>query len=271
MNVHKRLSVVIPTFKTPSRLKERCLKSLSGIDCELIEVGGLPISEARNEGLQKARGDWVWFVDADDEVVPLAEIESGSGQWDADILLMGVRTRWGGYGKKWEAIPPELNGEMSVTDLKVLNDNLLFRYTCNKIYSREFLMMNGIRFESGTEPCEDAIFNLKCVLSGARWRSVRQVGYVYWKRLGSSLFRFCPTVERSCRRENELWEKLGACGRCGGDVEKVLGFGWSEEQIAAKVWDNRWLRGSTENHPPIRWQIRQLVLLTRRLFRFAGV
>lgn len=175
--------------------------------------------------------------------------------------MMGVRTRWGRFGKRWETIPPVLNGEMSAADLKTLNDNLLFRYSVNKIYRREFLVKNDIWFESGTEPCEDAIFNLKCVKTGARWRSVREVGYVYWKRLGSSLFRYCPTIEKACRRENELWGELGVGGRCR----------WTEERIAAKVWDNRWLTGSPEKNPPLKWRARQMALLARRLLRFVGV
>lgn len=268
------LSVVIPVFKTPLKLRRRCLDSLKGLECEIIEVDGLPLAEARNEGLRKAKGEWVWFVDADDEVVPSAQVKvEGEGeQWNTDILLMGVRTRWGRIGKKWETIPPELNGEMSAADLKTLNDNFLFRYAWNKIYRREFLLRNDIWFESGTEPCEDAIFNLKCIKAGARWRSVREVGYVYWKRLGSSLFRYCPTIEKACRRENELWGSLGVGRRSRSTVEgSFQTCGWSEEQIAAKVWDNRWLRGSPEKCAPLKWRARQFALLTRRLLRFVGV
>ena len=255
------LSVVIPVFKTPLPLRRRCLDSLKGLDCEIIEVDGLPLTEARNEGLRKAKGEWVWFVDADDEARPevvlhQAKAKDEDEQWKFDVLMFGVRTRWGRFGKRWETIPPELNGEMSAADLETLNDNLLFRYSVNKIYRREFLVKNDIWFESGTEPCEDAIFNLKCVKAGAWWRIVQEVGYVYWKRLGSSLFRYCPTIEKACRRENELWNGTN---------------GWSEEQIAAKVWDNRWLKGNPEKDPPLKWRARQFALLARRLLRFVGV
>lgn len=192
--------------------------------------------------------------------------------------------------ERWETIPPELNGEMSAADLKTLNDNFLFRYAWNKIYRREFLVKNDIWFESGTEPCEDAIFNLKCVKAGARWQSVQDVGYVYWKRLGSSLFRYCPTIEKACRRENELWESFntearipraqasceaGAKGVRHRDVakgdEREEIYGWGENEIAAKVWDNRWLKGSPEKNPPLKWRVRQFALLARRLLRFVGV
>ena len=275
------ISVIIPVFKTPLKLRRRCLDSLKGLECEIIEVDELPLAEARNEGLRKAKGEWVWFVDADDEarsevVRGIRDRGLGIGG-GVDVVIMGVRTRWGRFGKRWETIPPELDGEMSAADLQTLNDNFLFRYAWNKIYRREFLVRNDIRFESGTEPCEDAIFNLKCVKAGARWRSVREVGYVYWKRLGSSLFRYCPTIEKACRRENALWGELGVGGRCRCTEEgfkfQVSGgeVGWSEERIAAKVWDNRWLTGSPEKNPPLKWRARQMALLARRLLRFVGV
>ena len=67
------ISAVIPVFKTPLELRRRCLDGLRGLECEIIEVDGLPLVEARNEGLRKAKGEWVWFVDADDEVGELSD------------------------------------------------------------------------------------------------------------------------------------------------------------------------------------------------------
>ena len=77
------VSVVIPVFKTPLNLRRRCLDSLKGLDCEIIEVDGLPLAEARNEGLRKAQGEWVWFVDADDEARP--EVVRGVRDWGLGI------------------------------------------------------------------------------------------------------------------------------------------------------------------------------------------
>jgi CDP-glycerol glycerophosphotransferase len=52
---------------------------------------------ARNAGLDRATGDYVWFVDGDDRIVPgaLAEIEARIVEEKPDVLLVGIaRERW---------------------------------------------------------------------------------------------------------------------------------------------------------------------------------
>lgn len=80
------ISVIIPVFKTSLELRRRCLDSLKGLECEIIEVDGLPLAEARNEGLRKAKGEWVWFVDADDEARP--EVVRGVRDWGLAVMWM---------------------------------------------------------------------------------------------------------------------------------------------------------------------------------------
>jgi len=83
-----KLSVIVTAYKCEAYL-QACLDSIAamGGDVELIVVKDVsPVGRARNEGLRKATGDYVWFVDGDDVVAPwtLDAVRPGS-----DIVMFG--------------------------------------------------------------------------------------------------------------------------------------------------------------------------------------
>jgi len=256
------ISYIVPVFKTPVALRERCRASVRARMAsgdEIIEVDNLGLAEARNEGVRRAKGEWIRFVDADDEITDSFHVELSA--CTADVVLFGVQTRWGEFGKRWKTVPAAFAGLLDAARLKTLNDTLLFRFAWNKVYRRTFLVEHGLAFESGSEPSEDVIFNLKCVLADAKWQCLPKVGYIYWKRMGSSLFRYFPQIEDALRRENALWEKIDGCAGCR----------WEEEQIKRRVWENRWLKGGEEGRSPLAWRIHHFAVWSRRVLRFVGV
>lgn len=92
-----KLSVIVPslTGEMPDGL-QACTAGRS--DVELVVVKGMsPVAAARNEGLARATGDYVAWVDADDAVTEdwLKVIEQALAENpNVDILSFNVRVEW---------------------------------------------------------------------------------------------------------------------------------------------------------------------------------
>lgn len=272
-----RLSVIIPGYNTPERLWRRCLESVRmacGPDDEIICVDDgssikpsileefaekdtrvKPIfllsnsgqSVARNNALDIASGEWVAFVDSDDEVVPgvYSKAINLVREHQADIAVFGVRAVWKGDGFYKETMPKTTDylGILSVDELRRIMDLCLFDVVCSKIYRKSFVDVNDIRFPANICPGEDTMFALSCLMNDAKWVSLNEVGYIYYRYDGTSLSRYMPNLPETLNLWNDRWTAYLS--------DKGNGFrgwwptqGYSKEWVARQQWDNIWKQGS---------------------------
>lgn len=187
-----KVSIIVPVYNT-GRYLPRCIESIlsqsftdfellliddgstdgSGVICDAYaekdnrvrvfhkENGG--VSSARNVGLDNAKGDWICFVDSDDELIPNGLQVMVEGLSDEVNLVMAgfheqkegqVLTDTRRLGKNnWiidrkEALLYMYYGE----------DMVYMGYICAKLFRRELIVDNNLEFNEDIVIKEDTLF-----------------------------------------------------------------------------------------------------------------
>lgn len=122
------------------------------------ENGG--VSSARNIGLDVAKGEWIWFVDADDWVErnSLQILHEAVSSHETDIIYFG-----------WDMIRDNEIWHASVQNrLHMEKSHFLRTVICDThqsiLYKREVIETNNIRFSHGMKMGEDLEFQYKFLL-----------------------------------------------------------------------------------------------------------
>ncbi len=225
MNSHPKISVIVPVYNTAQYLP-RCIDSIlsqSFTDFELLliddgstdnsgsicdanaekdsrvrvfhkENGG--VSSARNIGLDEANGEWVCFVDSDDEMLCGGLQTLADGITDNVDVVMGAYEEVDGQVEKtdfegdYKSV--RLNKKQSVITLYsgYSIQGKYCGYTWMRLFRREIIVQQKIRFDTDIAIKEDTLFVMQyvCRSSGITQYITRPV-YRYYHRQDSAMGR----------------------------------------------------------------------------------
>lgn len=173
-----KVSIIVPVYKVKAYIK-RCIESVIGqtysnielilvddfdeeksldvvanilksslIDYKIINhIKNKGLSEARNSGIKIATGEYLFFLDSDDEL-PSKAIEyliSNAVQFKSEVVMGTLGWIEENKSIKYYGNPKmQINGNRNV--LEYISNNSVLLIGCNKLIKREFLVNNKIYF-----------------------------------------------------------------------------------------------------------------------------
>ena len=249
------ISIIIPIYNAEKYL-ERCVRSVvlslkkSGVKGEILLIdnsssdGSMATSESlrgeypnfvqimqckkpgaaavRNFGASKARGEYIWFVDADDVVAPeaISKLQKLAHEAKADLVMMGAaRIYPDGHTDYLSAV------EIDPSDPRGHKSRFV-RYGMGPwqvLIRRAWWEEHGFRFREGATQ-EDMELMSALILYTDRYASVDEPLYLYYQNDGSVLHshKFSPRVFDIFTALEGLYnrfEKAGAAGEYHDELE----------------------------------------------------
>lgn len=205
--MNKRISIIVPVYNC-ERYLEECIDSLlnqkyNNYEIILIDDGSTDnskkicekyakknqnikfyskknggVSNTRNYGIDKSTGDFICFVDSDDIVTSNFLIDFIENIKDSDTVMCSM--------KKFNNndIPNRCvrNNETKKNVGEELFDfifNNYSGYVTNKMYKREIILNNKIRFNEKIYMTEDLLFNIDYALCSKSNVSISNENYFY--------------------------------------------------------------------------------------------
>lgn len=171
--------VIIVNDGSPDNSGELCdeyAKNDSRI--KVIHQENQGVSVARNNGIKAATADWIMFVDADDwlEYDACERLKRHLEVNNCDILLFNAVKE---YAEKQQQMNYGFENGQLYSSEDVNTREFLYRramqtpnagkerycpvyYSCDKVFSRSFLINNALQYPKGLPKSEDKVFILGC-------------------------------------------------------------------------------------------------------------
>lgn len=157
--------VIIIDDGSTDRFYEKCKAYISDKkNYHIVKQKNQGVAVARNKGISLAKGEWLYFLDIDDELEKQALFEM-KNQLENNIqwLLMSFSKHVVGEKRKYTLHPSDnIAGiQKGYNKLPKLLNEELFMYPCAKLYRRDIIISNQLGFPQGVKYGEDIRFNLE--------------------------------------------------------------------------------------------------------------
>ena len=258
------ISIIIPVFNTKEYLST-CLDSIlsqgfkdfevllvddgstdgSGAICDEYarqdsritvfhkENGG--VSSARNLGLDNAQGEWVYFVDSDDELLPNG-LQTMVGCISDDVtVVIGGYEQIDKNGDCIQAVKDRVVHTLSKEDSMLMlfsNHTQYYSYMGYMwlwLFRRDLIQVNGLRFDTSIKIKEDTLFIVKylCASNGVAKFNTAPV-YKYKMREDSAMgnlgVKYSPDYRTSLDALIQMHSCIHQLPAIGKDLSKAAKF-----------------------------------------------
>ena len=256
------VSVVVPVYNTEEVYLKQCIDSLrrqtlKEIEIILVDDGSTNscgtvcdeyaekdlrivslhqenkgVSVARNLGIQRASGKYITFVDSDDwcDESVLQKVSDVAEKENAEITLFGGTINRIGRKGKETACEIRLKPEKVLRKEYLLeaccfprcNEDDFILATCSKLYRRNLLEKENIRFPLGILYGEDRVFAIKAFYCASSVAICDEIGYHYRvNNQNQATARYIPKLIESLKTQIYLMREL-VDGKCLGKKCQTL-------------------------------------------------
>lgn len=189
----------------------------------LSKNGG--VSHARNFALERAVGEWIAFVDADDLLPEGAFNTLLAAARPGVELIVGAHEEFDEDGARMRFRPEaDIRGldtcrARETVARRLIEGDSVYNIMCNKLHRREMLRRANIRLNENVRIGEDALFNLQAFAAATGFVYVDEVTYLY-RVHGKSAMRSVETGE--FERQKPFFEALQRLLEENGRLEKYF-------------------------------------------------
>lgn len=197
MNNEYLISYIIPSYNAESYI-ERCVNSISESDSDysyeiiIIENGSTDrtteiiktlanrnnhikiyhsekgVSKARNVGIEKSQGKWIFFADSDDYIISgtIKTIEHCAKNYKNDLYIFGHQSGDRIVHKCSDKYESYNKNQLEAQIVKMLKNPTIYLTVWGKLFKRELIINNNLSFDPELSFAEDSHFTLqylKCV------------------------------------------------------------------------------------------------------------
>lgn len=213
---------------TSAGICDKYAEEYPNIRCIHKKNGG--VSSARNTGIEQAKGEWIFFCDADDMLLPgaLEKMTAEAEQHQTEFLMFGyekVSETGKSLLKKIEQKDKIINRNKALLEMFKASDYPYQGYLWCKLFRRNIINENHISFDENISFNEDRLFIIEYLtkVKSDVFYTTSPV-YKYIERSSSAMGSLNKGYNKKFASDFDAFYKIYQCLKKDKDLHKYLKY-----------------------------------------------